>query len=118
MKQRRAIDTLGAEHVGVVDVVHLFWGERLGRTCHHVSGVVDVNAEAPLFFDDRRDGGVNRLLRRDVHLDRLQLYVAGRGVPAELCHRIGVSASGVAHAGVDVVPRIGESPGGERPEPA
>jgi hypothetical protein len=64
MRQRRAIDTLGAEHVGVVDVVHLFWGERLGRTCHHVSGVVDDHVEAPLFFDDRRDGGVNRLLRR------------------------------------------------------
>jgi hypothetical protein len=118
MGQSGAVDTLGAEHVGVVDVGNVFWGERLGRTCHHVSGVVNDDVEAPVFFDDRCDGGVNRVLRRDVHLDRLQLYVAGRGIPAELCHRIGVSASGVADAGVDVVPRVGESPGGECPEPA
>ena len=62
MGQRGAVEPLGSQHVGVVDVPDLFGHEGLGRSGHHVPGVVEEHVDAALLGDDGADCLVDRAL--------------------------------------------------------
>jgi hypothetical protein len=79
---------------------------------------VHDDVEAARLGDDALDGRVDRGLVGDVHLDRPQIDPVLPPVLAQRGDRGGVATGDVAHAGVDGVPRVGERPDGERPEPA
>jgi hypothetical protein len=118
VRQHRAVEPLGREDVDVVDGRELLDRERLGRPEHHVPRVVDDDVDPAGRGEDRGDGGVDRVLRGDVQLDRAEVDLVVVRVVGRLGDGRGVAVAGRAHARVDGVAVVGQGPRGHRAEAA
>jgi hypothetical protein len=85
----------------------LFGCESLGRTEHHVSGIVDDYIEPSALRDDRLNRRVHRFLRCDIELDGTEVHFSFSCVFLDGLHRSRIATSGFAHAGIDTVSSIG-----------
>jgi hypothetical protein len=113
LRQSRTIDTLGAEHVDVVELRELFRRERFRRSERHVTGVVNHDIETSLLGHDLADGRIGRLLRADIEFDGTQIDVVIAGVFFDIGGLGGVAAGGAAHRRVNSVARLGQGVGGQ-----
>jgi hypothetical protein len=118
LRQRRTIDTLGAEDVDVVEFDELFGGKCFRRSERHVPGVVHHDVEPPLFGNDPGNRGIGRGLRADVELDGMQIDVVIRSVFLHVGDLGRVAAPGIAHRGVNRVACLGQCVGGKPAEAA
>jgi hypothetical protein len=113
LRQSRAIDTLGAEDIDVVEFCELFGGERFCRPEHHVTGVVHHHIEASVLGNYPGDGCVDRLLRADVELDGTQVDAVVSGEFFDVGDLGRVPARGAAHRRIDGMACLGQSVGGQ-----
>jgi hypothetical protein len=117
-RQGGAVDPLGGYDVDVVERRDLLGRECLGRTEHHVAGVVDHDVQAAVVGDDARNRGVDRKLVLDVQFDAADVDVLAAGEVGQGGDGGCVAVDGVTHAGVHDVPGAGQGPGGEVTEAA
>jgi hypothetical protein len=70
MRQRGAVDALGAQDIDVVLLDILVWSEGFRRAEHHVAGVVHNDVQPASIGDDGGDAGLGGGLGLHVELDR------------------------------------------------
>src|SRR5712671_2078315 len=113
LRQGRAIDTLGAEDIDVVEFRELFGREGFRRPEHHVTGIVDHHIEASLLGHHSCDRSVDRLLRADVELDGAKIDAVISGEFFDIGDLGRVAARGAAHRRVDRMACLGQRVGGQ-----
>src|SRR5258707_2897418 len=113
LRQGRAIDTLGAEDIDVVEFRELFGREGFRRPEHHVTRVVDHHIETPLLGYHSCDRSVDRLLRADVELDGAEIDIIISGEFFDIGDLGRVAARGAAHRRVNCMACLGQRVGGQ-----
>src|SRR5690606_4632190 len=101
----------------VVQLRELLGRERLGRTDHHVAGVVDHHVDAAVLGLDGGDRPLDGLLGAHVELHRPQVHAVLGGVRRGSLDLRGVAAARLAHARVDRVAGVGQRAGRQGAEP-
>jgi hypothetical protein len=79
---------------------------------------VHHHVEATVLGHDLRDGGVDRRLRRHIHLDRAQVDALFARFALHVGHAGSVTAQRFAHAGVNGMPGMGQGTGAHQAEAA
>ena len=113
LRQRCAVDTLGAVDVGVEYLMHFFGSECLGRANHQVPRVLHHHVQAALRLDDGGHGSIGRILGKHIQLQRMQLHGLGGGPVAHGLGARRIAPVHVAHAGIHDVSGAGQRFGGK-----
>ena len=106
MGEDGAIDVLGGDSLGVVNLNQLFRGGCFEWSEHHLAGVVDNNVYPFAFAEYLADSVIDGLVAADVHFDGFETNCMSRGEATGFgcCERF--VAVCVSHSGVHHVTRV------------